>query len=178
MNAFETIVADVLESQGFWTRTNYKVPLSKQQKAKINRPTTPRWDLDVVAYKPGSNTLQIVECKSYLDSNGVSFRGFDPDTGGTDRFKLFNDENLCGVIVDALVNDLNAHQLLRGRPTVELCLAAANIQESSFDKLKDLFDENAWVLYDHDWLLAGIKAVAESGYEDSMLSIMAKLLGR
>ena len=178
MNAFESIVAGILEAQGFWVRTNFKVDLTKEQKAQIGRPTTPRWDLDVVAYQPGSNLLRIVECKSYLDSAGVSFRGFDPETGGTDRYKLFNDENLRNVIIGALVSQLDTYQLLRGRPTVELCLAAGNIRQSSVAKLESHFTKQGWGLYDADWILSGIQRVADSGYEDSTLSIMAKLIGQ
>lgn len=37
MDAFERIVASVLDRQGFWTRTEVKVDLTKQEKRDIAR---------------------------------------------------------------------------------------------------------------------------------------------
>lgn len=175
MNAFESIVARILSSEGFWTRTNYKVELSKEQKVKIGRPSSPRWDLDVVAYQPGPNVLWVVECKSYLDSFGVAFRGFDPATGGTERFKLFNEETLRQVIFDQLVRQLGQEKLVHGSPEVKLCLAAPNIQKNSRDQLRSHFESNGWGLFEREWIVERLHGIAADGYDDSIVSIMAKL---
>ena len=75
MDAFESVIAGILQRQGFWTLTNFKVELTKAEKRKIGRPSSPRWELDVVAYSGRDNELRIVECKSFLDSPGVQCSG-------------------------------------------------------------------------------------------------------
>lgn len=80
MDAFEQVVAEILWLQGHWVRTSVKVELSKEEKKRIQRPSSPRWELDIVAYSGRSNLLSVVECKSYLDSSGVHFKGFDSAT--------------------------------------------------------------------------------------------------
>jgi hypothetical protein len=51
MDSFETLVGSLLEKDGYWVRTAMKVDLTKEEKRKIGRPSTPRWELDLVAYK-------------------------------------------------------------------------------------------------------------------------------
>ena len=75
MDSFESIVRTIFESKGYWVKTSFKVKLTKEEKRKIGRPTSPRWELDVVAYKGGSKEILVIECKSYLDGLGVSADG-------------------------------------------------------------------------------------------------------
>ena len=78
MNSFESLVGMLLEREGFWVRHSVKVNLTKEEKRNIGRPSSPRWELDLVAYKGATNELKIVECKSYLDSVGVSLASYLP----------------------------------------------------------------------------------------------------
>ncbi len=48
----------------------------------------PRPEIDVVAWKPSTNQLLIIECKSYLDSTGVRVEHLHGRKN--DKFKLFN----------------------------------------------------------------------------------------
>ena len=50
MNAFEEIIAKLLNQEGYWTRTGYKVNLSPPQKAEIGIPSMPRPEIDILAY--------------------------------------------------------------------------------------------------------------------------------
>jgi hypothetical protein len=77
MDAFEQLVSEILWMEGYWVRTSVKVELTKDEKRKIGRPSSPRWELDIVAYSGRDNLLKIIECKSYLDSRGVALRAFD-----------------------------------------------------------------------------------------------------
>ena len=89
MDAFEQVVAEVLWREGYWVRTSVKVELTKEDKRAIQLPSSPRWELDVVAYRARDNHLKVVECKSYLDSPGVRLRAFDPlNDKDASRFKL------------------------------------------------------------------------------------------
>ena len=54
--------------EGLWVRTSVKVEITKEEKRLIGRPSSPRWEIDIVAYSGRDNLLYAVECKSYLDS--------------------------------------------------------------------------------------------------------------
>jgi hypothetical protein len=71
MDYFESIVKTLLEHEGYWVRSSFKVDLSKQEKRYIGKPSIPRPEIDLLAYKPKVNQLLVLEAKSYLDSLGV-----------------------------------------------------------------------------------------------------------
>src|SRR5436853_1986077 len=98
MDAFEHVIATILQRQGFWTQTSLKVELNKQDKHAIRRPSSPRWELDVVAYRPGDNLLWAVECKSYLDSGGVRLAPFSSSHRYAGRYKLFTEPATWAVV--------------------------------------------------------------------------------
>ena len=103
MDAFEQLVSEILWMEGYWVRTSVKVELTKDEKRQIGRPSSPRWELDIVAYNGRDNLLKIIECKSYLDSRGVALRAFDgSDDKSAERFKLFADERLRTVVFERL----------------------------------------------------------------------------
>jgi hypothetical protein len=49
MDSFESLVASILEREGFWVRSNFKVDLTKEEKRTIGRPSSPRWEIDLLA---------------------------------------------------------------------------------------------------------------------------------
>jgi hypothetical protein len=71
MDAFEQVVAGLLFREGYWVTQGYKVELTKEEKRLIGKPCSPRWEIDLLAYKGSTKELLAVECKSYLDSVGV-----------------------------------------------------------------------------------------------------------
>jgi len=176
MDAFESIIATILDRDGFWVRTSYKVDLSKAEKHEINRPSSPRWELDVVAYRPTDNLLWVVECKSFFDSRGVAFKGLDPETGGSSRYKLFNEPETRRVVFRRMVQQLTDTGSICPDPDVRLCLAAGKIVASDTDRLHSLFDTNGWLLFDREWITDRLLALANDGYDNSIASVMAKLL--
>jgi|SRR6266540_1575427 len=100
MDAFEQLVSEILWMDGYWVRTSVKVELTKEEKRLIGRPSSPRWELDIVAYNGRDNLLRVVECKSYLDSLGVQAKGFDAASDNSARYKLFNDPMLRDVVFE------------------------------------------------------------------------------
>src|SRR6185436_1141679 len=128
MDSFESLVSMLLEHEGYWVRSSYKVVLSKSEKNTIGRPSSPRWEIDLVAYKGATNELLAVECKSYLDSGGVRFRGFNgSDLLASRRYKLFNDAILRKTVLRRLVKQLEASEACSHTPSVRLALAAGKI---------------------------------------------------
>jgi hypothetical protein len=178
MDAFESLVAMILEREGYWVKSSYKVELTKEEKRYIGRPSSPRWELDLIAYKGSDNELLIVECKSFLDSPGVRFRGFDGSSqSDAARYKLFNEARLRETVFRRLAAQLQDLGACAESPAAHLCLAAGKIAtEDDRLKLKEHFAERGWKLFDDDWLREKLLRVSSSGYENQVAAIVAKLL--
>ncbi len=180
MDSFQTLIAMLLQRDGYWVKGNFKVELTKEEKRVIGRPSTPRWELDLVAYKGSSNELLSVECKSFLDSPGVRFRGFDgSDAEESKRYKLFTDNNLRQVVTRRLVIQLESLGACAPSPAVRLCLAAgkiASVQDRR--QLKQHFAQRSWLLFDEEWIIGRLERVSDAGYEDDVAATVAKMLTR
>ena len=111
MDAFESLIETLLNREGYWTDSNLKVELEKAEKRKIGRPSSPRWELDVVGYQGNSNELLVVECKSYLDSRGVLFR--NGKFSNPSRYKLFTERTTREVVLGRLEEQLVRPRVLR-----------------------------------------------------------------
>lgn len=180
MDSFESLVAGLLEREGYWVRTGFKVELTKEEKRKIGRPSSPRWELDLIAYKGGANELLVIECKSYLDSYGVRISGFDgshPDQENS--YKLFNDDTLREVVLQRLEDQLVNAGACPLKPKIRLCLAAGKIaSDQDREELKKHFREHDWILFDEQWLFEKLTGISDSGYEDDVATLVAKFLIR
>ena len=148
MEAFEQVVASLLERDGFWVRSSVKVDLTKEEKRKIGRHSSPRWELDIVAYKGRTNELWLVECKSYLDSGGVTMSAFDGSNETfAGRFKLFNEPRLFRTVSRRLCTQLVSSGACAAKPKVKLVLAAGRIaNERHRRQLHALFAKRRWIL--------------------------------
>ena len=178
MDSFETVVATILERDGFWVRKSLKVELTKAEKREINRPSSPRWEIDVVGYRAGDNLLRVVECKSYLDSGGVNMSAFDPASKFSARFKLFNEQTTREVVFRRLVAQLVESKAIQPNPRIELCLAAGKIVNGNTEPIRVHFDFMGWLLFDPEWLRQRLLHIAADGYVNAIASVTAKLLLR
>jgi hypothetical protein len=180
MDAFEQVVAEILWRMGYWVRTSLKVDLTKEEKRAIGLPSAPRWELDVVAYKASENSLLAIECKSYLDSPGVKLHAFDgTNLKAAKRFKLFNDVKLKSVVFNRLKLQMVSAGACLTEPTVTLCLACGRIASAADrEGLKKHFEANDWKLWDESWLHDRLKELADSGYENQVSAVVAKLILR
>lgn len=131
-----------------------------------------------MAYKAAANELRLVECKSYLDSPGVRARDFNSEGRfAAKRYKLFNEPTLRKVVINRTVRQLTKAGLCLPSPKTVLCLAAGNIRTQSDEmQIRALFERQGWELYSRTWINQQLKAVADDGYENSVSSIVAKLL--
>jgi hypothetical protein len=179
MNAFETIAARFFEVDGYWTRVGVKLDISKAEKAAIGNPSMPRPEIDVVCWKPAANELLIVECKSYLDSDGVRFEHFHGTEVRDDVFKVLNRPRLRELVVTALVRQLRNEGLLAGDdPLVRFVVVAGKIYSDHEDRIRTIFDRNGWTLITPRELAAGVRRFASRGYENDLLTVVTKLLER
>jgi hypothetical protein len=178
MDAFEELVAEILWMDGHWVRTSVKVELTKEEKRKIGRPSSPRWELDIVAYNGRDNVLRVVECKSYLDSLGVQAKGFNVESDNASRYKLFNDVVLREVVFRRLQLQFCESGFCGPNPSVKLCLACGKIEERSREAIGRIFIEQGWELWDENWLRERLSRMAAKGYENQISAVVSKLLLR
>ena len=180
MDAFEQLVSEILWMDGYWVRTSVKVDLTKEEKVQIGRPSSPRWELDIVAYSGRDNLLRVVECKSYLDSRGVALRAFDgTDAKFAERFKLFSDDNLRSVVFGRLRQQFADSGACAPNATVKLCLACGRIaSDADREGLHKHFAVKGWELWDEPWLRKKLQVMSESGYENQVSAVVSKLLLR
>ena len=54
MDAFEQLAAEIFWNEGYWVRTGFKVELTRDEKIRIGRHSSPRWEIDLVAYRAAS----------------------------------------------------------------------------------------------------------------------------
>jgi hypothetical protein len=178
MDAFESIVAAIVQRQGYWTATSVKVPLSKAEKRRIGRFSAPRWELDLVAHKPSANEVLIVECKSFIDSPGVRVATFQgARLEDQKRYKLFFEPTLRRVVLNRLSAQLVQAGLSRPNPRMTLCLAAGKIKGDP-EALRKHFDRKGWRLFDPAYLRGELHGLRDEGYENSVAAVVAKLLLR
>lgn len=180
MDAFEQVVGEILWREGYWVRTSVKVDLTKEEKRAIDLPTSPRWELDIVAYRARDNHLKVVECKSYLDSPGVKLGGFDANNKKeSSRYKLFNKPKLREVVFGRLRPQFADSGACLPNSTVTLCLACGRIAtDSDREGLRKHFAEQGWELLDEAWLRDRLNHMASGGYENQVSAVVAKLLLR
>ena len=178
MHAFEELIAALLQREGYWVRASIKVELSKEEKKAIGRPSSPRWELDVVGYHAVRNELLILECKSYLDSVGVCINDLsDPHARYSARYKLFSEPELLRVVSTRLVKQLTDRGSCRPNPVVKLGLAAGRLARSTDQaKLQLFFEAKGWVLWTPESIVAQLRHLADDGYENSTAAMVAKLL--
>ncbi|KZY75249.1 hypothetical protein A3740_15615, partial [Oleiphilus sp. HI0068] len=107
MDYFEGIIKTLLEHEGYWVRQSFKVNLTKQEKRDIGKPSIPRPEIDILAFKPGENQVVAFEAKSFLDSPGVKLTELQQSHEIPEgRYKLFTCDNYRNIVFSRLKNDL------------------------------------------------------------------------
>lgn len=178
MDAFETVVASILQRQGYWTLTSVKVELTKAEKVKIGRHSSPRWELDIVAYRGKGNEVRVIECKSFLDSSGVECGAFDGSNKEAEkRYKLFSESTLRRVVFQRLKQQLVSGGFCAVNPTIRLCLAAGKVRGDE-SWLQSHFEKKGWLLFGPEYIRGELRKLRDSGYENNVAAVVTKMLLR
>lgn len=177
MQAYELLVGSLLEREGFWVRQSFKVELTAEDKKRIGRPSSPRWEVDLIAYRPRDNLLRVIECKSYFDSRGVKADDLIGTDGEKSRYKLFVDPILRETVLARLRQQLYDAKSLPAEPQIVLCLAAGRVATTKDrERLAAHFEEKGWLLLDGKWAQDGLTKLADGGYDNSVATVTAKVL--
>ena len=177
MDAFEQVVSELFWSQGYWVRTSVKVNLTKDEKVAAERPTMPRPEIDLVAYHGGQNHLLALECKSYLDSRGVTYGEVCGDVVSK-TYKLFRRASLREIVLNRLVKQTVEEGLCPPGATIQLGMIAGKVAGNDELKLRALFHERGWFFEGPSWLKTRIASLSESSYENQVAAVVSKLLLR
>ena len=175
MDAFEQVVAEILWNKGYWVRTSVKVELTPEEKKLVGRPTAPRWELDVVGYRAFDNQLMVLECKSFLNSPGVSWDqvfGVVPST----RYKLFREPVLRETVLNRLCKQFEGKGMCASNVSAQLGMAAGNVYRNEEDRFVKSFDQEDWAFFGPKWLKQELEILAKGRYENQLSSVVAKLL--
>jgi hypothetical protein len=178
LDSFETIIKTIFEKQGYWVKTSFKVELTKEEKRKIDRPSTPRWELDVIAYKANVKEILVIECKSYLDSPGVKLADFK-NGKWKNRYKLFNERKLREVVFNRLLLQLIQSGSCTKYSTVKLCLAAGKVaSKTDREKISEHFKNKSWIFFSDEWIKNELINLSNTDYENEVSIVTTKILSR
>jgi hypothetical protein len=177
LDAFEQLVAELFFAEGYWVQTSFKVELTKEEKAQVGRASSPRWEIDVVAYKVSTDELLAIECKSFLDSTGVQWAELQ-DGHDSRRYKLFREPLLHDVVLNRLRTQMVEAGRCRSTATVQLAMVAGKVKRGDEERLPEHLRAKGWLFFGPDWLRERLRTRAREGYSNQVSSIVAKLLVR
>ncbi len=179
MEYFENIVLKILECEGKWVRQNVKVDLTSHEKKMIGKPTAPRPDIDIVTYILSTNTIELWEVKSYIDSVGVQFRDIQIKPGVQEgRYKLLTSKKYQTVLANRLTADWIKQGLIKKKPKVKFGLATGKIRNGDEDKIRKYCDKQKWRLLTPSDIKDGLEKLASTSYENDPYTIAAKIIFR
>lgn len=179
MDAFEQIIGQLLEQEKYWIRHSVKINLTPEEKKKINKPSTPRPEIDIVAYDLSSDTLYLLEVKSYLDSPGVAYNHVaiekDEQSG---RYKLLTAKKYREILAKRLHSDLRKSGHIHVKTKISFGLIAGKVYQNREKDFQKLFDEKGWLFLGPTRIKEMVTDLARKGYEDNAVTIAAKILTR
>jgi len=168
MELFEGIIKTLLEHEGYWVRQSFKVNLTKEEKRAIGKHSIPRPEIDLLAFKPGTNSLIVLEAKSYFDSQGVKISELlEHHKIPEGRYKLFTCENYRNIVFSRLIKDLVQFGLAESDISLQLGLVAGNVYQSKSDDIAEYFASNDWFFWSPETVKYKVNALAELGYENN-----------
>jgi hypothetical protein len=179
LDAFEQIIGQLLEEAGFWVRYSVKINLSKHEKVEIGKATTPRPEIDIVAYKPIEKTLYLIEVKSFLDSPGVVYEHVtiqqDIQSG---RYKLLTSQKYREVIERRLKHEWVEEKLITEDTKINFGLVAGKVHKNRENELNENFASRSWLFWGPTEIRKRLIRLASKGYENNSVTIVSKLLTR
>lgn len=179
MDHFENIVATLLEADGYWVRRSFKVNLTKEEKVRIGKPSIPRPEIDLLAFKLDRNEIIAFEAKSFLDSPGVALDELRKrHTIPAGRYKLFTCEGYRTIVFNRLLADLVALGMATPKTQIRLGLAAGRVRSGQDDALATFMQKRDWVYWSPALIKQKVETLARRGYENDPAIITAKILMR
>jgi hypothetical protein len=183
MNAFEDIVKQYFEDEGYWVKNSVKIEnITKDDKKEIGLKTMPRPEIDLVALNFKGNELLLIEVKSFLDSYGVWFGDdeigkFKKDSWAAKRYRLFADNTYQAIVSKRLKEYYLEKGLINDKTVFRYALAVGKFHNKQDEDLtKEVFIKNNWILFSPSDIREKLKDLAKRGWEDNVATVTAKLI--
>ena len=179
MDYFENIILKIIGNDNKWVRQNVKIDLTKEEKRKIGKLTMPRPDIDIVAYQPLKNIIEIWEVKSFLDSQGVRFRDLNlKQAVPKGSYKILTSQNYREVVIKRLIKDWTKQGLILPKPKVKIGLAAGKIYSNDEAQIKKYFSKKGWLILTPSDIQKRLRDLANLQYENDPYTIASKIIFR
>ena len=179
MDAFELIIGQLLEEEKYWVRHSVKIGLTREDRQAISKPSSPRPEIDIAAYDLHTDTVFLLEVKSFLDSPGVVLEDvIVQQEHQSGRYKLLTAEKYRNVLKDRLHKDWCASGHIKPSTRVSFGLVAGNVYRNREKELRDYFKSKGWLFWGPTTIRNKICKLAEKGYENNAVTIVAKILTR
>lgn len=179
MDAFELIIGQLLEEEKYWVRHSVKISLTLQEKQAIKKPSTPRPEIDIAAYDVKTDTVFLLEVKSFLDSPGVYYDQVaieqDEQSG---RYKLLTARNYRNVLSERLKKDWCESGHIWKGTKISFGLVAGKIYRNQEKEMQLYFKKRGWLFWGPTVIRKKIIKLSEKGYENNAVTIAAKILTR
>jgi hypothetical protein len=179
MDHFESLVKTLLEVDGYWVRQGFKVDLTREEKRAIGKHSMPRPEVDLLAFRPSDGVIQVLEVKSFLDSQGVRPEDLRLEHDlAAGKYKLLTSARYRDVFLPALRRTLIDKRLWAEGARLELGLVAGKVYQQREMELAQWFGTKGWFFWGPSEVRNRVKALAAMGYENEPSIITAKLLLR
>lgn len=179
MDAFEIIIGQLLTEEKYWVRHSVKINLTQEEKRCIKKPSTPRPEIDIAAYDVNTDTVYLLEVKSFLDSPGVCYDEVAIEQHEqSGRYKLLTAKNYRNVLSERLKKDWCRSGHIHHKTRVSFGLIAGKIYRNKEKEMQEYFDKKGWLFWGPTVIREKIIKLAEKGYENNAVTIAAKILLR
>lgn len=179
MDAFELIIGQLLEEEKFWIRHCVKINLLPEEKRLIGKHSTPRPEIDIIAFDVRSNTIFLLEVKSYLDSPGVCYEDIVKEQEQQEgRYKILTSKNYGKVLSERLLRDWKEKGVINADTKVNFGLIAGKIYKNKESELGEYIKSKGWLFWGPTIIKKKMTALADKDYENNAVTIAAKLLLR
>lgn len=179
MDHFESIIATLLEAEGYWVRRSFKVNVTKEEKRQIGKHSIPRHEIDLLALHLDRNEVLALEAKSFLDSVGVKLSQLSEEHEVPEgRYKLFTSKRYREIVLSRLRQDLVASGMANPNTKISLGLAAGKVYQGQAGSIHELMTKKEWLFWSPEDIKQKVTALAEHGYENDPAIITAKILMR
>jgi hypothetical protein len=179
MDHFESIIATLLEADGYWVRRSFKVNVTKEEKRQVGKHSSPRPEIDLLALHFARNEVLALEAKSFLDSPGVKLAQLQEEHDVPEgRYKLFTSKRYHSIVFSRLLQDLVACGMARPDTKISLGLAAGKVYQGQSGPLRQFMEQNKWIFWSPEDIKHKVTVLAERGYENDPAIITAKILMR
>lgn len=179
MDYFEDMVRTLIEQEWGWVRQSVRINLTKKQKRQLGKPSMPRPEVDLLAFDQDHNRILVLEVKSYLDSNGISYSELQKEHKVAEgRYKIFTCRKYREMLLNCLRLQMLEARFANNETTYMLGLISGKIHKNMDEEIADMFEKRGWLFWGPEEIKRRVKKLSELGYANNPYVITTKVLTR